>query len=162
MAEHSAWGRWFAAQHLVNSETPIDEDHLLQTAASIVRDKILDGDLEVRGRLPGKLDYEVIPRTDWRSSGFHFVKDPRTLWKMVIFPTGGAEIAPDGTIARASDPKAAARNAQIAKYDSFIVDAYQFEKLWPKKSVLADRKRRKLLFQARWRGLNKDEIRRLC
>jgi hypothetical protein len=89
MAERSAWGRWFAAQHLVNSGSAIGEDYLLQTAGSIVMDSILDGDLEVRGRRPGRLDYEVISRTDWRSSGFHFVSDQISLWKMVIFPRGG-------------------------------------------------------------------------
>jgi hypothetical protein len=162
MARRSAWGRWYAAQNLVNSGIPINEGHhLLQIASSVVRDKILDGDLEVRGRRPGRMDYETIPRTDWRSSGLHFVSDPISLWRMVIFPTGGAEIAPNGTIARASDAAAAARNARLSEYDSLLIDAYQFESLWPKKDVIADRKRRKFLRQARKRGLDKDEIRRL-
>jgi hypothetical protein len=161
MARRSAWGRWFAAQHLVSSGSPIGEGYLLQMAGSIVMDKILSGDLEVRGRRPGRMDYEAIPRTDWRSSGFHFVNDPISLWRMVIFPRGGAEIAPNGTIARASNAEAAARNSQLANYDSLLIDAHQFEKLWPQRDVLADRKRRKFLRQARKRGLDNNEIRRL-
>jgi hypothetical protein len=157
MARSSAW----AAQHLVGSGSAIGEDYLLQIAGSVVRDKILDGDLDVRGRRPGRLDYEVIPRTYWQSSAFHFVNDPISLWRMIIFPTGGVEIAPDGTIARASDAAAAARTSQLATYDSFLIDAYQFEKLWPPNNVIADRKRRKVLRQARRRDLDKDEIQRL-
>jgi hypothetical protein len=62
MALRSAWGRWFSAQHLVNSGSAIDQSYLMQMAGTVVMDKILDGDLEVRGRRPGRMDYEVIPR----------------------------------------------------------------------------------------------------
>jgi hypothetical protein len=162
MALRSAWARWFSAQHLVNNGSAIDQTHLIQMAGTIVMDKMLDGDLEVRGRRPGLLDYEVIPRTHWQSSRLHFVSDPRSLWKMVIFPVGKTEFARDGAIVRASDPAAAARTTRLATYDSLLVDAYQFENLWPLKDVLADRERRKFLWRAWRRGLDKDEIRRLC
>ncbi len=161
MARHSAWGRWYAAQHLVNAGSPISEQALLQIAASIITDKIVNGEIEVRGRRPGKMEYEPIPRTDWRSSGLSFVSDPISLWKLVIFPRGGAEISPDGTIARASNQAAAQRNSQIAEYDSLIVDAHQFERVWPKNDVLADRTRRRFLRRARKRKLDKAEIQRL-
>jgi hypothetical protein len=42
-----------------------------------------------------------------------------------------------------------------------IVDAYEFENLWPKKDLVADGKRRKFLRKARKRGLDKAEIQRL-
>jgi hypothetical protein len=161
MARRSAWGRWFAAQHLVNSGSAIGMSYLLQIAGSQVMDKILDGDLEVRGRRPGRMDYQTIPRTDWRSSAIHFVSDPISLWRMLIVPRGGVEIAPDGTIARASNPTAAARTSQLADYDSLLIDAHQFETLWPQKDGPADGPRRKLLRQARRRALDKDEIQRL-
>jgi hypothetical protein len=67
-------------------------------ASSIVMEKIIDGDLEVLGRQPGKMEYEPIPRTDWRSSALQFVKDPITLWRMIIVPRGGAEITHEGTV----------------------------------------------------------------
>jgi hypothetical protein len=79
MALYSAWGRWYAAQYLANSRTAIGERHLYQTAASVVMDKILDGELEVSGRRPGKMEYEGIPRTHWRSSAFYAVEDPMAL-----------------------------------------------------------------------------------
>jgi hypothetical protein len=161
MALRSAWGRWYSAQHLVNSGNPIDKKYLLQIAGSVVMDEILDGKLEVRGRRPGRLDYQAIPRTDWRSSALYFVDDPRTIWKMVLVPRGGVEIAPDGAIARADDVACATRTSELANYDSLLVDSYQFERLWPKKDSLADRKTRKFLRQARKREFDKDEIKRL-
>lgn len=160
MARRSAWGRWYAVQHLIAAGSTIGMLYLLQIAGSVVWQKILNGNLEVRGRRPGQLEYEVIPRTHWQSSAFHFVNDPMSLWKMIIVPTGGVEIARDGAIVRATDSAAAARTSQLA-YDSFLIDAYQFEKLWPKKDTVADRARRKLLRKAWWRGLDKDERTRL-
>ncbi len=161
MARKSAWGRWYAAQHLVNNGCAVAEQYILQIASSIVWRNILDGDLKVRCRRPCRLDYEEIPRTHWRSSAFCFVGDDKTLWKMVIHPTGGAEIAASGEVVRASDPAAAARTSQLAEYDSFLVDAYQFEKLWPATDVVEDKARNKLLKDARSRHLDKDEIKRL-
>jgi hypothetical protein len=111
-ARYSAYGRWFAAQILVNSGHPIDQRHLLHVMASQVIDKILDGDLEVRGRKPGQMDHEIIPRTYWRSSAFYVVEDPLALWKIIICPRGVVQIEPDGTV-HASDAVAAQRTAQL-------------------------------------------------
>ena len=72
MAWKSAWGRWYASQYLANGGTPIKEDYLFNMAGDSVREMILDGTLEVRGRLPGSMEYKSIPRTDWRSSAFHY------------------------------------------------------------------------------------------
>ncbi len=157
----SAYGRWFAAQILVNSGQPIQPRYLLHIMAGEVLDKILDGDIEVRGRKPGQMGYEIIPRTYWQSTAFYVAEDPLTLWKIILCPRGIVEIAQDGTIARASDAAAAARTSQLTDYDSLLVDAYQFEKLWPQTDRLADKKRRAFLKQARRRKLNGDEIRRL-
>lgn len=161
MAEESAWGRWYAAQFLVGAGHPIREKYLLDMGAGNALQAIRDGEIEVRGRLPGELDFRPIPATHWRSSGLSFVEDTRTLWKLVIFPAGGAQIAPDGTIAVAHNAEAAARTDELRKFDSLIVDAYQFEKRWPKAEVVADRKRREFLRQARKRRLDAAEIKRL-
>jgi len=160
MIYHSAWARWYAAQALVNQGKPAGRDYLLQIASSVVLDKITDGALEVRGRLPGRIDYNPIDRTYWRSSALTFIKDPISLWKLIVIPRGGAEIEPSGNVI-ARNPVAAARTAQLINYDSLIVSARQFEKLWPKRDHLADKKRRRLLWRARWRRLDRDEIRRL-
>jgi hypothetical protein len=160
MARGSAWGRWYAAQLLVNSGKPAQHEHMIQIASSIVTDKIVDGELEVRGRLPGEMDYNPIPRTYWRSSALTFIADPVCLWRLVIIPRGGAEIEPDGNVI-ARNPQAAARTARITNYDSLLVDGYQFEALWPKKEPATDKARRRFIWRARWRRLDKDEIRRL-
>jgi hypothetical protein len=159
MIRRSAWSRWFSAQHLTISRVPIREDYLLSIASSVVMDKIIDGDLAVRGRLQRQIEYKSIPRTDWRSSALHFVKDPKTLWKMIIIPTGGAEITPEGTIAH--NVEAAQRNACLCDYDSLIVDSVQFENLWPAKNELDHSATRKFLRLARRRGLDENEIKRL-
>ena len=161
MAHNSAWGRWFSAQHLVNSRLPIGLQYLYQIAAGQVMGEIINGNLEVRGRRPNpmQLDYELIDRTHWRSSCFFCVADPMALWKIELCPRGIVEREPDGTV-HAKDTTAAQRTS-LLDYDSFIVDAYQFEKLWPANDARADKKRRQFLRSARRRGLDKGEIRRL-
>jgi hypothetical protein len=161
MAHNSAWGRWFSAQHLANSGVPVGLQYLYQIAAGEVMKEITNGNLEVRGRRPDpkRLEYETIDRTHWRSSCFLCVADPISLWKIRLCPKGIFEIEPDGTV-RAKDITAAQRTS-LLDYDSFIIDAYQFEKLWPKTDALADKKRRQFLRLARRRDLNVDEIRRL-
>src|SRR5260370_23662029 len=132
----------------------------MQIASSIVPEKVVDGELEVRGRLPGEMDYNPIPRTYWRSSALTFIPHPASLWKLVIIPRGGAEIEPDGNVI-ARNPQAAARTAHITNYDSLLVDGYQFEALWPRNELVADKARHRLIWRAGWRRLDKNEIRRL-
>ena len=61
-----AWGRGLAAHHLANSGSEIPERMLLTLAEEVLRRAAQDGDIEVRGRQPSKLDYETIPREHWR------------------------------------------------------------------------------------------------
>jgi hypothetical protein len=58
----------------VNSGRPIPEDQMLHIAGVVVMEKILDGELEVRGRLPGKIDYEPIPAAHLAIIGTSFPK----------------------------------------------------------------------------------------
>src|SRR5258706_4627198 len=127
MAWRSAWGKWFTSQSLANSLHP-DEALTMRAAASLVQDALTNSQLEVRGRRPGQLDYEPIPRTHWRSSGLHMIPDGMSLWKMILIPRGGAEITPDGKVI-GRDQDAVQRTDQLATYDSLIVNARQFEPL---------------------------------
>jgi len=90
MARQSAWGRWYAAQHLAMSGAPIGLRHLFQTAAGQVMEEITNGTLEVRGRCPDpkQLEYEPIDRTHWRSSWLLCVPDPKAQWKIKLIPRG--------------------------------------------------------------------------
>jgi hypothetical protein len=160
-AFNSAYGKWYAAQILVNSGQPIGRRYLLHTMANQVLDKVLDGEIEIRGRRPGQMDYESIPRTHWRSSTFYVLEDPVSLWRVVVAPRGTVQIAPDGTIASSDHQPSTERTAQLRDYDSLIVNAYQFEKEFPSKDAIADKKRRQFLRQALKRGLGQDEILRL-
>src|ERR1700724_3037305 len=96
--------------------------------------KIIDGDLEVRGRRPDpqQLGLESIDRTHWRSSWLAPVKDAVFLWKMKLIPRGGVELDQKGTIVRA-DNVTAARRTSLLDYDLLLIDAYQFEGVWPQK-----------------------------
>jgi hypothetical protein len=124
MALNSAWGRWYAAQHLVNSRVPIRHEHLYQVAASQVMDEITNGNLDVRGRRPDprQLGYELIDRTHWRSSSLMCVRDPFAIWKIKVVPRGVVEVDQSGAIVRASNATAAKRTS-LLDYDSLTVDA---------------------------------------
>src|ERR1700730_223671 len=161
MVWRSAWAKWFAAQYLAtNNHNPASEEHLMQIATSIVHDALMDGQLEAQGRKPSQLNYEPVPRTHWRSTALHMIPDRRSLWKIILIPTGGAEIYPDGTVI-GHDQKAVQRTEQLKAYDSFIVSARQFEKLWPRKDRKTDDARKRLLIKARKVGVDPTEIEKL-
>jgi hypothetical protein len=159
MAHKSAWGRWFAAQHLVANGRPIAGNFLLGAAARRVMAKILDGDLEIHGRIRDQNAYIVIPRTDWRGATFHFVPNPETQWEMLVAPIAGT-IAFDGTgSARIEDGPDAINH--LRRFDSFLVDSRQFENLWPIIDSAIDKKRQQLLKEAQKRHLDPDTIKEL-
>lgn len=160
-ASYSAWGKWYAAQILVNSGKPITDISILGVAAGIVTGHLMNGDIEVRGRLPGKLEYEVIHRTAWRSSAVVFIHDPVKLWRLVIAPRGIFQLNGNGDIVHASNPASVERTGIIRKYDSLIVDSAQFEKVWPKNEWKTDMARYAFLREARRRNLDEVEMIRL-
>lgn len=160
MVWRSAWGKWFAAQYLAATNHPASEEHVMQIATGIVHDALMDGRLEARGRKPGQMDYEPIHQTHWRSTALHMIPDRRSLWKMILIPTGGAEIHPDGIVV-GHDQKAVQRTEQLKAYDSLIVSARQFEKLWPRKDRKTDDARKRLLKTARKAGAAPAEVEKL-
>lgn len=154
MGWRSAWGKWYAAQALANSPHGNPKDHeqaVMHVAATHVWDALLDGRLSARGRKRGQMDFEVIPQTHWRSSPVHMIRDNASLWRMILIPTGGAEFTPDGTVI-GHDPAATQRTDQLAAYDSFIVNSWQFESLWPLHDRNTDKARKRLLRTARKAG----------
>lgn len=158
MAHGSAWGRWFAARELVNAGKPIDERYWFQTAASMVMDKMRDGELVVRGRLHGQTGSELIPQTDWRDIALYYFPDNRTLWKLRIMPREGVTIQ-DGEVV---DTDLSMRTvAHITRYDILLVDSHQFGHLWPRNEKIADSARRKYLKEARRRKLDPNAIKML-
>ena len=157
----SAWGKWFAAQYLAtNNHHPASEEYVMQIATSIVHDALMDGRLEAQGRKPWQLDYEPIPRTHWHSTALHMIKDNRTIWKMILIPCGGAEIHPGGTVV-GHNQEAVQRTDRLTAYDSLIVSARQFEKLWPRKDKDTDTARKRLLKKAKKAGADPAEIENL-
>jgi hypothetical protein len=164
MAWMSAWGKWYAAQCLANNPhgTPDQrEANVMRAAASIVGRALVNGKLETRGRRPQQMDFESIPSTHWRSSGLHMVRGGPGLWKMIIIPTGGAEINPDGLVVNAHDPIAKERTDNLSGYDSIIVRARHFESIWPRKNKDTDSKRKALLKKAKKAGADPAEIAKL-
>jgi hypothetical protein len=157
----SAWGKWYTAQSLANSApNPVNEQFIMSTATHLVLDALTNGQLEVRGRRPGQMDYEPIPRTHWRSTALHMIPDNRSLWKMILIPRGGAEITPEGSVI-GRDQDAVQRTNQLTTYDSLIISARQFEKLWPLKHKPTDAARRVLLKKAKKAGADPAELAKL-
>jgi hypothetical protein len=157
----SAWGKWYTAQSLANSApNPVNEQLIMSTATHLVLDALTNGQLQVRGRRPGQMDYEPIPQTHWRSSALHMVPDGPSLWRMILIPRGGAEITPGGNVI-GRDQEAVQRTDQLATYDSLIISARQFEKIWPRKDKDTDAARKRLLKRAKKAGADPAEIAKL-
>jgi hypothetical protein len=158
----SAWGKWYAAQCLANNpKSKANEADVMRTATVIVLAALTDGRLEVRGRKPGQMDYEAIPQTHWRDTAVHMTPDNRSLWKMILIPRGGVEFHPDGTVV-GHDQEAVQRTDNLAAYDSLVVSARHFEKLWPRKNKDADSARKVLLKKAKKAGADPAEIAKLA
>lgn len=163
MAWLSAWGKWYAAQELANNPKGSPdhrEDALMQIAAQHVWRALIDGKLEARGQRPSQINFEAIPSTHWRSSPLHMIRDNTSLWRMILIPTGGAELSPDGSVT-GRDPSSVERTNQLAAYEHFIVKARQFESLWPPHNFKTDRARKNLLRKARKAGADLAEIAKL-
>jgi len=159
MAHRSAWGKWFAARELVNASKPIDERYWLQTAASVVMDKMRDGELVIRGRLYGQTGSKPIPQTDWRDVALYYFPDNRALWRLRILPLEGVTIQ-DGDVI---DTDLSLETVEhITQYESLLVDAHQFERLWPATDAVADKQRHQFLREAKKRKLAADAIKALA
>jgi hypothetical protein len=142
----SAWGKWYSAQLLADQDRPIDDRQAMQTAASLVTDAATDGKLEVRGRPPDSISYDVIPREAWRLIALHMLPDLHTLWRVAVIPRG---VVITFNNEKLEFPPPPSRVAHIFDYDSLIVNSRQFEQIWPKKHRATDRARRRLLKKAR-------------
>jgi len=153
MAWASAWGKWFSAQLLANQDRPIDKEgvdrQVMQIAASLVTDAAMDGKLEVRGRRPDSVSYEVIPREAWRLIALVMRPDLRSLWRAAVIPRGVPVSWDDGKL----DTQPPSRVVHIFEYDSLIIDSRQFEELWPKKDQATDEERERLLQTAEHKGV---------
>lgn len=146
MARVSAWGKWYAAQHLAQAKMPIDEYHLMSTAASIVVNAALEGNLAIRGTLPNNAVSEEIPQDNWGWAYLNPTPDPVRIWKIDVVPCHGV------------DPN---RISRLLSYDLLTVNARQFEDLWPLHDKLTDSARAVFLKQARQFGVDKAEIEKL-
>ena len=148
MVWRSAWGRWYAAQHLANNEhKPAREASLFMAASSLVLDEAMNGNLEIKGRRPDGIAYEPIPKETWRLAFLREVDaDPRALWRTKPAPRDGV------------DPK---RIQTLLDYDSLTVRSEQFERIWPRDDPETDRVRKELLKKAAAAGVSADEIKAL-
>jgi hypothetical protein len=146
MAHRSAWGRWFAAQHLANNGTAIDDKYLMMIATSLVVDEAVNGNLEIRGRPPNGTEYEVIPKEQWRLAHLEVKPDLRRIWGISAVPR--ADVDPN-------------RIGRLLSYDSLIVNSHQFESLWSLSQKQTDAARKEFLKQARKKGADPVEIAKL-
>ena len=151
MVWKSAWAKWFAAQtltasHFAGVSESSRERGLLSLASSLVVDKAMNGELEIRGRPSDSKNYEVIAREDWRLAFLDPEPNPNSIWKMVVKPRTGE--SPD-------------RIKRLLDYDSLIVDSTQFQELWPAQDAANDKARKELLKAAKISGVPQSEIEKL-
>ena len=146
MIQRSAWARWIAAQFLAGNGKPIDDKALLLNATSCVVHEAVEGALEIRGTLPTETESETIPRENWRLAYLDVVPNPRGIWAFPVKPR--SDVDPD-------------RIRRLLSYDSLIVDARQFEKIWPRRDKTTDAATLELLRKARKAGIAPHEIDRL-
>ena len=139
MAYHSAWGRWFSAQELALKGRKIEELFLMRTAAMLVSAAAVDGHLQILGKPFGKIDYEVIPMERWRFVYFAAHPSPTRVWDFPVTPCHGVD---PGSV------------SAVLNYESLMVKAIEFEKLWPKSDRQTDKARKKFLKQARQKGVD--------
>jgi len=146
MVRRSAWGRWYAAQILANTQRSMEDRNLLNTASGLVLEALVNGQLQARGRHPGGIDYESISPEVWRLAALMPTPHPASLWTVKVIPRAGINPA---------------RIQTLLNYDSLIVNSRLFESLWPATDKDADKKRKQLLRKARKAGVDEAEIRRL-
>jgi len=152
MARSSAWGKWYAAQHLVLAGVPITEEQHLGIASHLVLDNLMNGQIDARGRSPGSLGYQDIPRTDWRAVALLFLPDRMSLWRLRI--TARGSVVANRFTGEIESQDVEPRITHLLNFDSVIVDSHQFEAVWPERKRGEDRARRALLRTARLRVLD--------
>lgn len=145
MAYFSSWAKWYASQFITNHEThrPAAVEDIINIVAYKVTQALMNGKLRARGRFPGNIEYEVIPKETWRLAALSMKRHPVTLWKATVIPRGDV------------DP---VRIARICGYDSLVVNSSEFEALWPKSNRKTDAARMQILKKAAKEGANQEYI----
>jgi len=116
MTLRSQWGRWFARREKMATGEDIDQKYHMQFASTLVVEAAMNGRLEIRGRYPGGIAYEAIPREMWRLIALQVVPDDSTIHKLKV-------------ITRHNVPPERVKRA--LEYDSLIVNSAQFQAIWP-------------------------------
>jgi hypothetical protein len=148
MSLRSAWARWYSAQHLANSGTPIEDHSLMHMIANtMVLNELVEGTLTVMGRLPGEFQALPIPKHYWQYRCFAVERDQATIWKISLRDRHGV-------------PKA--REQNLPQYEDLLVNSEAFERLFPMRDAVTDAARKRLLKQAKQKNLPRAEIDRLA
>ena len=129
MAYQGAWGKYFSARQIVESQS-IDDGALMEQATQYVSDAAMQGRLAVRCRRRGASEYVQVPRLAWRRIRVAAERRADGGWRVLV-------------IARPDQDVFGLEN--YVECDSWIVDAKEFQKEWPTKDIEADRVRRSLL-----------------
>ena len=115
IADKSSWGRWQKAQH---GGRP-GESLMFNLASTYLLTAAGNGDLIVRGRIPGTHKYDVIDRHFWLAHFIHYVPDSRTIHRAVVYER------PTNTVVATA-------------YDSYLLEQSDLEKLWPVHDLRTD------------------------
>lgn len=109
----SAWGR-FKRDNPPDTSTDLNARirSLMHMVASIVSEAAMVGSLTIKGRPPGEIEFEEIPKATWRLAAIVANPNVMSIWKLEV--TARSSVDPD-------------RIERVLSYDSLIVDFEEFQ-----------------------------------
>lgn len=138
IVDYSAWMRWQDAQQLAHNGKLLEEMSKMHLAEARFRHHAERNVITVRGRRRGQLDYEDISPDVWKSTYLDVQRDKITLWRATM---------------KARDGLDQEATKQIPDYVSLQVSEKTMLEKWPKKEKKLDGLTKKLLKEAKRRGI---------
>lgn len=109
----SAWGKYKRENP---PDTSTDQNArigmLMHMVAHTVSEAAMAGSLTIKGRSPGEIEFEEIPKAAWRLAAIVANPDMASIWKLEVIARSGVD--PD-------------RIERVLSYDSLIVNFEQFQ-----------------------------------
>jgi len=109
----SAWGKYKREN---SPDTSTDQNArigaLMHMVAHTVSEAAMVGSLAIKGRPPGEIEFEEIPKATWRLAAIVANPDMASIWKLEVIARSGVD--PD-------------RIERVLSYDSLIVNFEQFQ-----------------------------------
>ena len=133
IVDSSAWMRWQFAQRLAGDGKSLDEIQKMGLAAHVVLIRAENGELAIKGRRQGRVEYEPISRDFWKVAFLDVQPHSKTLWRVTVRPRSGL-----------SEEEI----SQIPNYKSLQTEWAKIREYWPKHEKELDALTTELLTKA--------------